>query len=89
MLPAEALYGVHTARALENFPLAGRRAPGADPRLRGGQAGLRADQSAALGRWDEESSPAIEQACEEMMARRARRTSSSMRSRAAPARRRT
>ena len=28
-LPAEALHGIHTARALENFPLAGRPVPGA------------------------------------------------------------
>ena len=51
-IPTGALHGIHTARALENFPLAA--APGssrAGPRIRRGQAGLRHHQSRA-GRMD-------------------------------------
>ena len=34
-VPADALYGIHTARAVENFPLAAAPAPpGPHPRLR-------------------------------------------------------
>ena len=52
-VPAGSLHGVHTERALENFPLAGRPgARGARPRVRRRQARLRAHQPRArrLGR---------------------------------------
>ena len=47
-IPADAYWGIHTARALENFPVSKRpdlRVQGSRPRARDGQAGLRARQS--------------------------------------------
>ena len=46
-IPAAALHGIHTARAVENFPLTGGRCPGTGARLRHGEAGLRPDQPRA------------------------------------------
>jgi aspartate ammonia-lyase len=66
-VPAEALWGIHTLRALENFPLAGR------PVHRGlvhayGAVKLAAAQiNHELGRWDEPIFAAIETACREMI----------------------
>jgi aspartate ammonia-lyase len=65
-VPAEALYGVHTARALENFPLARR---GVRPSLihAYGQVKLAcARANHELGEWDDETFSAITAACEEM-----------------------
>ena len=43
-VPAGALYGVHTVRAVENFPLAGAGGEScADSWVWGGEVGLRAD----------------------------------------------
>ena len=66
-VPAETLYGVHTARALENFPLAGR------PVHRGlvhayGEVKLAAARTnRELGRWDDATFAAIEAVCREMI----------------------
>ena len=46
-MPAGSLHGVHTERALENFPLAGRPVHAELVRLRRGQARLRPDQPRA------------------------------------------
>lgn len=67
-VPADALYGIHTVRAVENFPLSGRRL---HPALIHAYAAVKlaaARTNHELGRWDETTFAAIEQACEEMMA---------------------
>lgn len=67
-LPADALYGIHTARALENFPLSGRRVhPGLIHAY--GQVKLAAVQTIAnLGGWREtpERLAAIERTASEL-----------------------
>ena len=70
-VPADALWGIHTLRAMENFPLAHRpvhRRPG--PRLWRGQAGRGADQSRAGPMGRSAKVAAIEAACQEMIAGR-------------------
>jgi len=67
-VPADALYGIHTARALANFPLSG--APCA-PGLIRGMALVKlacARTNAELGLLDAEVAQAISQACEELAA---------------------
>ena len=67
-VPADALWGIHTLRAMENFPLARPAgASAAGPCLRRGQAGRRADQprTGPLGR--RQRFAAIEAACREMI----------------------
>jgi len=65
-VPSEALYGIHTVRAMENFPIAGR------PVHRGlvhafGMVKLAAARTNhELGCWDEAKAAAIETACQEM-----------------------
>ncbi len=67
-VPAGALYGIHTARALENFPLAGR--PVSEELIRAfGTVKLAcAHTNRGLGAWadDPRKADAIEQACREM-----------------------
>jgi aspartate ammonia-lyase len=67
-LPQEALYGIHTARAVENFFLAGRPV---HPALVAAYADVKlacALTNRALGQWAEDpaKADAIEQACREM-----------------------
>jgi aspartate ammonia-lyase len=66
-VPAEALYGIHTLRALENFPLARRPV---QRRLVHGYGAVKLAAARAnheLGRWDEPTAAAIESACREMI----------------------
>ena len=67
-LPVEARYGIHTARALENFPLAGRAVHPALARAFGEVKLACAMTNCALGAWagDEAKAEAIEQACREL-----------------------
>lgn len=67
-LPANALYGIHTARALENFPLSGRRVHEELIRAYGMVKLACARTNRALGAWaeDPDKAEAIEQACTEM-----------------------
>ncbi len=67
-VPAEALYGIHTVRALENFPLAGRPVP---PELVTAYGMVKlacALTNRGLGAWadDPAKADAIERACREM-----------------------
>lgn len=66
-VPADALYGIHTARALNNFRLAGRPVHPALIRAYGAVKLAAVRTNHALGRWDEGTFRAIEQACREMM----------------------
>jgi len=67
-LPVEARYGIHTARALENFPLAGRAVHPALALAFGEVKLACAMTNRALGAWagDEAKAEAIEQACREL-----------------------
>ena len=67
-LPVEARYGIHTARALENFPLAGRPVHPALARAYGEVKLACAMTNRALGAWagDEAKADAIERACREL-----------------------
>ena len=65
-LPADALYGIHTQRALENFPLARR---GVNPALIHAYGAVKlacARTNHELGWWDDDKARAIEAACAEM-----------------------
>jgi aspartate ammonia-lyase len=66
-LPADACWGIHTLRAVENFPLSGR--PVSPALLRGFGAVKLACATAnhALGAWDEPTFAAIAAACREVM----------------------
>ena len=66
-VPAQALHGVHTERAIENFPLAGRRVNPALIRAYGAVKLACARTNHELGWWDAETARAIEAACMEMM----------------------
>lgn len=71
-VPSGALYGVHTARALENFPLAGR---GVHPELVRAYGAVKLACLLAnreLGAWSDDAvkAAAMEQACRELMAGR-------------------
>jgi aspartate ammonia-lyase len=67
-IPADALYGIHTARAIENFPLARRPVPAALVTAYGTVKLACAMTNRALGAWadDEMKANAIERACREM-----------------------
>ena len=65
-VPADALYGVHTDRALENFPIAGRRVNLALIHAYGAVKLACARTNHELGWWDDAKASAIEQACGEM-----------------------
>ncbi|HBG25534.1 MAG: aspartate ammonia-lyase [Planctomycetes bacterium GWF2_41_51] len=67
-IPADALYGIHTARAIENFPLALRPV---HTKLISAFAAVKlacAKTNHELGKWDDNVFSAIVQACEEMIA---------------------
>jgi aspartate ammonia-lyase len=66
-VPAEALHGIHTERALENFPLTGRRVNPALVHAYGAVKLACARTNHELGWWDEAKARAIESACSEMM----------------------
>ena len=67
-IPAASLHGVHTARALENFPLAGRPVPEQLARAYGTVKLACAVTNRALGCWsdDLQKADAIERACREL-----------------------
>ena len=66
-LPADCLHGVHTARALENFPLAGRPVPTSLIHAYGTVKLASAKTNRELGVWQDASkADAIERACHEM-----------------------
>jgi aspartate ammonia-lyase len=67
-VPADALWGIHTARALENFPLSGRRVHPELVRAYGAVKLACALTNRALGLWaaDPAKAAAIERACREM-----------------------
>lgn len=65
-VPAEALYGIHTVRALENFPVAGRPVHRALVHAYGMVKLAAARTNRELGRFDEAKAAAIETACQEM-----------------------
>ena len=66
-LPIDVLYGIHTARALENFPLAGRPVHPALVSAYGYVKLACALTNRALGIWEDSGKAgAIEQACREM-----------------------
>ncbi|MHB1037172.1 MAG: aspartate ammonia-lyase [Pirellulales bacterium] len=67
-LPAEALYGIHTARAVANFPLSGRPVHPELIHAFGAVKLAAARANHELGRWDEATFAALEAACQEMMA---------------------
>ncbi len=67
-IPRDALWGIHTERALENFPLSGRPCRAALLRAFGSVKWAAARTNAALGVWSDDSSKrdAILAACEEL-----------------------
>jgi aspartate ammonia-lyase len=67
-IPAEALYGIHTVRALENFPLTGRRVHPALVTAYGAVKLACARTNHALGVWESDGAKAeaILAACQEM-----------------------
>jgi aspartate ammonia-lyase len=66
-LPADCLHGIHTARALENFPLAGRPVHAEMVRAYGYVKLACAITNRALGAWEDQAkAQAIEQACRDM-----------------------
>jgi aspartate ammonia-lyase len=65
-IPADALYGIHTRRAVENFPLTGRRVSAALIAAYGAVKLACAQTNHKLGMWDEATFGAIESACREM-----------------------
>jgi len=69
-LPAEALHGIHTLRALENFPLSGRPVHPALARAFGDVklACVRANRETGCWSGDAAKAEAIEQACQELRA---------------------
>ncbi len=66
-VPAEALYGIHTVRALDNFQLSGRRVNPALIQAYGAVKLACAVTNGELGCWEPEKGQAIERACTEMM----------------------
>lgn len=67
-VPAEALYGIHTVRAVENFPIAGRPVHRELVHAYGAVKLAAARTNRELGRWDEPTYNALQSACEEMIA---------------------
>ena len=85
-MPADALWGIHTLRAMENFPLAGRPVHRGLVHAFGAVKLAAARTNHELGCWDEAKFAAIEAACQEMIDGRARpSTSSSTPCKAGPA----
>ncbi len=66
-VPADALYGVHTVRSIENFPLSARPVNPALIHAFGAVKLACARTNHELGWWDAAKAAAIEQACGEMM----------------------
>jgi aspartate ammonia-lyase len=66
-IPAHILYGIHTVRALENFPLSGRRVHAGLVHAFGAVKLACAKANRELNCWPEEKAAAIEHACEEML----------------------
>ena len=66
-VPADALWGIYTVRAIENFPLAGRPVNPALIRAFGAVKLACAETNHELGRWDGPTFAAIQAACHEMM----------------------
>ena len=66
-VPAEALHGIYTERAMENFPLACRRVHPALIRAYGAVKLACARTNHELGWWKDAKAQAIERACSEMM----------------------
>lgn len=66
-VPAEALWGIHTLRAIENFPLAGRPVNRRLVHAFGAVKLAAAQTNHALGHWDDAKFAAIETACQEMI----------------------
>lgn len=66
-MPADALYGIHTLRAVENFPLSGRSVNPALVHAYGAVKLACVRTNRELGWWDEAMAGALEQACTEMM----------------------
>ena len=66
-IPADALYGIETARAAENFPLSHRPVRAELIAAYGAVKLACARTNHELGRWDERTFLAIERACAEMM----------------------
>ena len=69
-VPHDALHGIHTQRALENFPLARRPVHRSLVHAFGAVKLAAARTNHELGRWSEEVFAAIEAACQEMIAGR-------------------
>lgn len=67
-IPADALYGIHTLRAVENFPLAKRPVHKGLVHSFGAVKLACAMTNQELGKWDASVYSAIERACREMMA---------------------
>jgi aspartate ammonia-lyase len=67
-VPVDALWGIHTLRAIENFPLAGRPVHRRLVHAFGAVKLAAAATNHELGRWDDATFVAIEAACREMMA---------------------
>lgn len=66
-VPADTLWGIHTQRARENFPLAGRPVSRELVHAYGSVKLACAQANHELGRWDEMTFAAIQAACEEMI----------------------
>ena len=66
-VPAEALYGIHTARAMANFPLAGRPVHCRLVHAFGAVKLAAARANHELNRWDDDIFKAIETGCQEMV----------------------
>lgn len=66
-VPVNALYGIHTVRGLENFPLSRRPVNSALIHAFGAVKLACARTNHALGWWDNDKAAAIEAACAEMM----------------------
>ena len=66
-VPAEALYGIHTQRAIDNFPFSGRPVHRGLIRAFGAVKLAAARANHELGHWDEDKFGAIERACWEMI----------------------
>jgi aspartate ammonia-lyase len=66
-VPAEALWGVHTARAMENFPISNRAISPILIHAYGAVKLACARTNHELGRWDEQTFSALSTACEEMI----------------------
>ena len=66
-VPADALWGIHTLRAMENFPLAGRPVHRRLVHAFGAVKLAAARTNHELGWWDEATFAAIETACQEMI----------------------